>query len=166
MKRTVTCALLLFVGVAAAARPEAGPAPAPAGAGVQQLNDAFLKALQSGDIDGIMKLYAADAVLFPPGEKVAKGLEEIRFKWNDLIQANKISEMALNNTRYLGSCTVSSGWGDVAMRLEPKNGKEAKNIQGRFTAVAEKRDGKWAYVFVGIGELDEILTLKHYSKKP
>ena len=31
-------------------------------------------------------------------------------------------------------------------------------------ATAEKRGGKWVYVFVGIGELDEILTLKHYSK--
>jgi hypothetical protein len=50
------------------------------------------------------------------------------------------------------------------MKLEPKNGKPPKTIQGRFSTVAEKKNGKWAYVFVGIGELDEILTLDHYSK--
>ena len=156
---------VLLVSVAMAAPPALPAAEPSAGAGVQQLNDAFLKALQAGDLDGLMKLYAADAVLFPPGEKVAKGLEEIRFKWKSLIDANKISETSLKDAKYVASPTVSAGWGDVSMRLEPKNGKEPKTIQGRFSTVAEKRSGKWAYVFVGIGELDEILTLKHYSKQ-
>jgi ketosteroid isomerase-like protein len=112
-----------------------------------------------------MKLYAADAVLSLRA-KVAKGREEIRFKWNNLIEANKISETSLKEAKYVVSPTVSAGWGDVSMRLEPKNGKQPKTIQGRFSTVAEKRNGKWSYVFVGIGELDEILTLEHYSKKP
>ena len=86
---------LFSIALAAQALLAAGNAPAPAtgGGGVQQLNEAFLKALQAGDIDGVMKLYAPDAVLFPPGEKVAKGQEEIRFKWNSLIEANTISDM-------------------------------------------------------------------------
>jgi ketosteroid isomerase-like protein len=169
MKRFGFFGILLLAAWPLAA---AGNGSAPAGStsanagpgGVQQLNDAFLKALQAGDIDGIMKLYAADAILFPPGEKVAKGQEEIRFKWNNLIEANKISETSLKEAKYVASPTVSAGWGDVSMKLEPKNGKPPKTIQGRFSTVAEKRNGKWAYVFVGIGELDEILTLDHYSK--
>jgi uncharacterized protein (TIGR02246 family) len=167
MKRFAVCLLLLASSLAAAPA-AASPADAPAAGagGVQQLNEAFLKALQAGDIDGIMKLYAADAVLFPPGEKVAKGQDQIRFKWKDLMDANKITETGLKDAKYVGSATVSAGWGDVSMKLEPKNGKEPKTIQGRFSTVAQKRDGKWAYVFVGIGELDEILTLQHYSKKP
>ena len=144
--------------------PKAAAAPAGAG-GVKQLNEAFLKALQAGDIDTIVSLYAADAVLFPPGEKVARGSEQIRFKWNSLIEANKITETGLTEDKYVSGGNYSSGWGDVLIRLEPKNGKEPKNIQGRFSAIAEKRNGKWVYVFVGISELDEILTLKHYSKK-
>ena len=169
MKRFGTFLILLLAAWPLAATGNAGNTPATAvsaAAGVQQLNDAFLKALAAGDIDGIMKLYAADAVLFPPGEKVAKGQEEIRFKWNKLIEANKISETGLKDAKYVGSPTVSAGWGDVSMHLEPKNGKQPKTIQGRFSTVAEKRNGKWSYVFVGIGELDEILTLDHYSKKP
>jgi ketosteroid isomerase-like protein len=169
MKRFGVFGILLLAAWPLTAAPGShapgAPATTSAGtAGVQQLNDAFLKALQAGDIDGIMKLYAADAVLFPPGEKVAKGPEEIRFKWNNLIEANKISETGLKDAKYVGSPTVSAGWGDVSMKLEPKNGKPPKTIQGRFSTVAEKRNGKWAYVFVGIGELDEILTLDHYSK--
>ncbi len=170
MKRFGAFLILLLAAWPLAATGNAGNAPAAAGAsagGVQQLNDAFLKALAAGDIDGIMKLYAADAVLFPPGEKVAKGQEEIRFKWNNLIEANKISETGLKDAKYVGSPTISAGWGNVSMKLSPKNGKkEPKTIEGRFSSIAEKRNGKWAYVFVGIGELDEILTLEHYSKKP
>jgi uncharacterized protein (TIGR02246 family) len=172
MKRFLVCLLFFAVGagriVAAGNSSVSAPAAAPGAAGaagVQQLNDAFLKALAAGDIDGVMKLYAADAVLFPPGEKVANGQEEIRFKWNKLIEANTISDMSLKEAHYVGSCTISSGWGNVSMKLSPKNGKkEPKTIEGRFSSVAEKRNGKWTYVFVGIGELDEILTLEHYSK--
>ena len=75
--------------------------------------------------------------------------------------------MTLKEAHYVASCTVSSGWGNVSMKLSPKNGKkEPKTIEGRFSSIAEKRNGKWSYIFVGIGELDEILTLQHYSKKP
>ena len=145
MKRFGTFLILLLAAWPLAATGNAGnvPSAAAAAGGVQQLNDAF-----------------------PPGEKVAKGQEEIRFKWNNLIEANKISETSLKEAKYVASPTVSAGWGDVSMRLEPKNGKQPKTIQGRFSTVAEKRNGKWSYVFVGIGELDEILTLEHYSKKP
>jgi len=161
MKRIVLGILLLALGFAGTPVSAAGSGGA---SGVQQLNEAFLKALQAGDIEGVMRLYAPDAVLFPPGEKAARGLEEIHFKWNSFLEANKISDGTLKGAKYVTSAGVSAGWGDVSMRLEPKNGKEPKTIQGRFSTVAEKRNGKWSYVFVGIGELDEILTLQHYSK--
>jgi uncharacterized protein (TIGR02246 family) len=163
MNRTVSIVLMLLSCAAAAPLP-AAPGASPGG--VQQLNEAFLKALQAGDIDGVMRLYASDAVLFPPGEKAARGQEEIRYKWNSVLEANKVTEGSLKEARYVTSANVSAGWGDVSMRLEPKNGKEPKTIQGRFSTVAEKRNGKWLLVFVYIGELDELLTLKHYSKKP
>lgn len=160
MKKTMMVGLALALWIAGAARAAAAPP-----AGVEELNQAFLKAMQAGDIEAVMKLYAADAVLFPPGEKVARGLEEIRYKWNAVLEANKVTEGTLKDARYASAPNLSTGWGDVTMRLEPKKpGKEPVTIQGRFASVAEKRGGKWVYVFVGISELDEILTLKQYSK--
>jgi uncharacterized protein (TIGR02246 family) len=158
MKRVIVSGLALLLWLVPASRLSAAPD------GVEQLNEAFVKALQAGDIEAIMTLYAADAVLFPPGEKAAKGLEEIRFKWNSVLTANKVTQPGFKDARYLTSVNVSTGWGNVSMRLEPKSGKEPSTIQGRFSTVARKKDGKWQYVFVGIGELDEILTLRHYSK--
>ncbi len=158
MKRVIKSGLALVLWLLAASRLSAAPD------GVEKLNEAFVKALQSGDIEAVMKLYAPDAVLFPPGEKAAKGLEEIRFKWNSVLNANKVTQPGFKDAHYLTSVNLSTGWGNVFMRLEPKSGKEPSTIQGRFSTVARKKDGKWQYVFVGIGELDEILTLQHYSK--
>jgi ketosteroid isomerase-like protein len=156
MKQVVLWCFAVLLGSIPASHASAGTG------GVEQLNEAFAKALQAGDIDGIMKLYAADAVLFPPGERAARGLEEIRLKWNSVLVANKITQSSFKDVRYVTAANVSAGWGDVFMRLEPKSGREPVMIRGRFSAIAQKRNGVWAYVFVGIGELDEILTLRHY----
>ncbi len=160
MKTFRSAVLLILLAASGATRlAAAGPD------GVEQLNQAFVKAMQAGDIEGVMKLYAADAVLFPPGEKAARGLEEIRFKWNSVLEANKVGEGSFKDAKYLSTGNLSTGWGSVLLKLEPKKpGKEPVSIQGRFSTVAGKRGGKWVYVFVGISELDEILTLKHYSK--
>lgn len=160
MKRVRKAGLLVLLAIAGASRmAAAGPD------GVEQLNQAFAKAMQAGDIEGVMKLYAQDAVLFPPGEKAARGLEEIRYKWNAVLEANKVAEGSFNDAKYLSAANLSTGWGNVLLRMEPKKpGKEPVTIQGRFSTTAEKRGGKWVYVFVAISELDEILTLKHYSK--
>lgn len=159
MKRAIASVLVLVLFAVPASRISASGA-----GGAEQLNRAFLKALQAGDIDGLMSLYAPDAVLFPPGEKRAIGQEEIRFKWNSVLNANRITQADLKDTRYVTSADVSAGWGDVSMRLEPKSGKEPVTIQARFSTIAKKLGGRWVYVFVSIGELDEILTLRHYSK--
>lgn len=161
MRRIRMSGLLVLLAALASASPMKAAGPD----GVGQLNQAFAKAMQAGDIEGVMKLYAPDAVLFPPGEKAARGQEEIRYKWSAVLDANKVAEGAFKDAKYLSSASLSTGWGNVLLRLEPKKpGKEPVTIQGRFSTVAEKRGGKWVYVFVGIGELDEILTLKHYSK--
>ena len=78
MKRVITSGLVLIARSAGpssrmrAAGSSTTTAAAAAG-GVKELDEAFVKAIQSGDIDGVMKLYATDAVLFPPGEKAARG---------------------------------------------------------------------------------------------
>lgn len=72
-KISIGALVLLLCAVAPARLRAAGPSVAAGGGGVQQLNEAFLKAMQAGDIDGVMKLYGADAVFFPPGRRWRKG---------------------------------------------------------------------------------------------
>ncbi len=124
MRRVRTAGLLILLAVAGASRLEAAD-------GVEQLNQAFAKAMLAGDLDGVMKLYAADAVLFPPGEKASRGQEEIRYKWNAVLEANKVAEGSFKDAKYLSAPNLSTGWGNVLLRLEPKKpGKRAGHDPG------------------------------------
>jgi len=134
--------------------------------GVAGLNEALASALKAGDLDALMRLHHPAAVLYPPGELDRKGQDDIRFKWERVLKVNTIKVVAFLDPTYATSGDLSAGWGHVRMTLEPKSGEEPVTISGRFSTVARKKSGKWFYVFVSVGELDEILTLEHYSKPP
>lgn len=134
--------------------------------GARALDAAMMKAAMAGDVESILKLYGPEAVLFPPGETEARGVEAIRFKWTRFLQANTVKEGRVFDTTYRMSGSLSVGWGRFAMLLEPKKGGKPVSIEGRFTAVAEKKNGKWAYTSVLIADLKEPLTFKHYSRTP
>lgn len=160
MRRSIRPALWLF-----AITLLSGPLTA-AQQGVAGLNEALASALKAGDLDAFMRLHDPAAVLYPPGELDRKGQEDIRFRWGRVLKANMIKVVTFLDATYATSGDLSAGWGHVRMTLEPKSGEEPVTISGRFSAVARKRNGKWLYVFVSVGELDEILTLEHYSKTP
>lgn len=159
MKRAIACVGIILYAALTGASSTARQG------GVERLNRALVQALEASDLEGIMSLYADDAVLFPPGEKTARGREEIRYRWNSLLRANRVRLCRIQNPTYVTSAALSAGWARVSLALEPRSGKEPVTIEGRFMTVAQKRDRQWLYVFVGISDLDEILTLRHYSGK-
>jgi ketosteroid isomerase-like protein len=134
--------------------------------GVAGLNVALASALKAGDLDALMRLHEKDAVFYPPGARDQKGEEAIRFKWERLLKINTIKDASFVDTTYASAGDLSTGWGHVRLTLQPKSGEEPITISGRFSTVAKRRNGKWLYVFVSVGELDEILTFEHYSKAP
>jgi len=134
--------------------------------GVAGLNEALASALKAGDVDALMRLHDPTAVLYPPGELDQKGQEAIRFKWSRLLKANTIKEVSFLDATYSISGDLSAGWGHVRLTFQPRSGEEPVTISGRFSTVAKKRNGKWLYLFVSVGELDEILTFENYSRPP
>jgi ketosteroid isomerase-like protein len=137
-----------------------------AGQGVAGLNEALATALKAGDLDALMSLHDSTAVLYPPGELDQKGQEAIRFRWGRVLKANTVKDVSFLEPTYAASGELSAGWGHVRLTFQPKSGEEPVTISGRFSAVARKKNGKWLYLFVSVGELDEILTFEHYSKAP
>ena len=140
----------------------AGAAPP----GVAGLNEALAKALKAGDLDALAQLHDATAVLYPPGGLDQKGQEAIRFRWGRVLKANTVKDVSFVEPTYTVSGELSAGWGHVRLTFQPKSGEEPVTISGRFSAVARKKGGKWVYLFVSVGELDEVLTFERYSKEP
>ena len=117
-----------------------------ADSGAKALDDAFVKGVTAGDIDAVVALYAADAVLYPPGEMAAKGRDAIRAVWGGFLSANKVTECRLFETGYRTVGDTSIGWGRFSMTFQPKAGGAPATLEGRFSDVAVKTGGKWLYI--------------------
>lgn len=114
--------------------------------GAKSLDAAWLKAAKAGDVEGLVKLYAPDAVTYMPDEMKAKGTAEIRESFTKFLGANTVRDMTMNYdyTATSGNLAVSSG--NFSMTIEPKAGGAAQTMEGRFTSVAIRKGGKWLYV--------------------
>ena len=115
-------------------------------AGVQAVDEAWRKAITANDLDGIMAVYAADAVMWLPDAPEAKGHEAIRKSFAALLAANTVTAVTFANTHYHTSGDLSVGWGDFTLSLSPKAGGNPVTMSGRFSVIARNENGKWVYV--------------------
>lgn len=155
MRKRAGVVCLVVTLVAAAADKETG---------AKSLDKRLLDAMRAGDLNALTELFDPQALMLPPGERPQKGKEAIRFNWSRFLGANRIREARTMETGYRTSGNLSVGWGRFHLTLDPKKGGEPVNVEGRFADVAENKDGKWVYVFLMMSDLDEPLTLRHYSQ--
>jgi uncharacterized protein (TIGR02246 family) len=141
MKRTF---LVLAIALAAASAQALGGETA-TGAEVV-LSQAWEKAMLAGDLAAVTALYAPDAVLYPPDAMEVKGLEAIRKSYADLFKDMKVLEARVTPARSETYGDTSIGWGTFTVKFAPKAGGEPVTMQGRYTDVAKKINGKWLYV--------------------
>ncbi len=117
-----------------------------ADSGAQALDNAWVKGVKAGDIEAVVALYAPDAMLYPPGEMAAKGRDAIRAVWGGFLSANTVTECKLYETGYRTSGDTSMGWGRFSLTFQPKAGGAPATLEGRYSDVAVKKDGKWLYI--------------------
>ena len=114
--------------------------------GAQAVDEAWRKAITANDLDGIMAVYAADAVMWIPDAPEAKGREAIRKSWAALLAANTVTGVTFANTHYQTSGDLSVGWGDFTLSLSPKAGGNPVTMSGRFSVIARNENGTWVYM--------------------
>jgi ketosteroid isomerase-like protein len=134
-RRTFACSLALL----------ALSLPAAAESGAQVVDNAWKKAAVANDLEGLVKLYASDAVAWFPNTPEARGTEAIRGALQGLLGANTIKDVSFSDTTYRSQGNRSLGWGRFKLVMQPKSGGEAVTMTGRFTVVAEKRGKHWVY---------------------
>ena len=114
--------------------------------GMNEIGDAFVRAFKANDLDGVVALYAEDAVSFPADTMAAQGKEQIRQSWGGLLNNFDVQDLIVSNAHHETSGDLSAAWGNFKMILLPKEGGDQVVMEGRFTDVARKIDGKWLYV--------------------
>ena len=114
--------------------------------GIKDLDNAWVKAAKAGDIEGLVKLYAPTAITYMPDEMKAKGTAEIRASFQKFLGASNVKEMTLSQDFETTSGNLTASSGTFSMTVEPKAGGAAQTMEGRYSSVAVKKNGKWMYV--------------------
>ena len=118
----------------------------PAPSGVKSVDEAWVKAMKANDLEAVLRCYAKDAVLWLPAAAEANGEQAIRASYEGFFGVNTVTDVTLTATHYTSSGSLSAGWGRFSLSMKPKAGGEPVVMNGRFTAVAAKKGGRWVYV--------------------
>ncbi|HLF64845.1 MAG TPA: DUF4440 domain-containing protein [Saprospiraceae bacterium] len=147
MKNTVFILLAGLCSLMIACQPAAVDQPKvdldAARAEIQALEDAYAKASNEKNVDGILAYYSDDAQRLPDGAPTVKGKAGLRKQ----IQDDMASDTTGSTVRFEvvdvfadGNLLVEVG----ASIVTAKDGKEKS--RGKYVAVYEKRDGKYLCV--------------------
>lgn len=107
----------------------------------------YMVAMNSGDADGVVASYAADAVRMPPNALPISGRESIR---RNLEQAFETAQL---NVQMQVEETVASGelayvQGTFLLTVTPKDGSPTTESEGNWMRLMRREpDGKWLVVY-------------------
>ena len=119
--------------------------PAAEVAAIHAVDDAWVKAYNSGQVDGVANLYEERAVLMPPGAPAASGRSAIRaFFAKDMAEAAKAGFSVSLGTDRDGGVSGDWGWSSGTFTVKDKTGKVVD--AGKYLSVSRKIGGKWLYV--------------------
>jgi ketosteroid isomerase-like protein len=114
-------------------------------AAIHAADSAWEKAYNGGDVEGVVSLYDANAVLLPPGAPPAKGREAIRaFFAKDMAESGKAGVRFILGAKPDGGVSGSWGWSSGTYVVKDKSGKVVET--GKYLSVSKKVGGKWLYV--------------------
>jgi uncharacterized protein (TIGR02246 family) len=150
MVSIVAGSVLALVGCAKSAPPTSDSASVTSAAApdvaadeqaIHAISPAWFKAYNAGDVEGVVALYADDAVLNVPGQPVARGKDAIRDAYRKDIQGFATTGYSNN----MGSSSDFGVSGDLAWEgntftVTDKSGKTVD--KGKYVSVFGRRDGK------------------------
>jgi ketosteroid isomerase-like protein len=140
MKRALR--VLLGVSIAVVA---ASALAAEKGAGPKSVDEAWVKAMKAGDVDAVMRCYAADAVDWFAGE-IARGEKAIRESYAGFLGANTVKDVVISDDHEEISGDMAARWGSFRMTFVPKAGGAPVTMNGHFSEILKKRGGRWVYI--------------------
>ena len=114
-------------------------------AALHAVDQAWVKAYNAGDADGVANLYDEHAVLLPPGAPGVNGRAAIRtFFAKDAAASAKDGLTFSLDPKPAGGVSGAMGWASGAYAVKDKSGHVVET--GKYLSVSMKKGGKWLYV--------------------
>jgi ketosteroid isomerase-like protein len=119
--------------------------PAAEVAAIHAVDDVWVKAFNSRDVDTMAAQYDENAVLLPPDAPAAHGQAAIRtFFANMMPMATKDGLEFTLGAKPAGGVHGDMGWSSGSYVLKDKTGHVVDT--GKYLSVSKKKDGKWLYL--------------------
>jgi uncharacterized protein (TIGR02246 family) len=141
MRRPFFAALLLLAS-ASLLWAQAGKNP-----GVDRLRAAYEKAAAAGNVQDLVALYAADAIVMPPDAPMVKGKTNIEAFHRKNFETAALSNVKITplNTEVSGDTTIEVG--TYTQTVTPKGG-QAMAEAGKYVVVLKKQaDDSWKLAY-------------------
>ena len=136
--RRYICAFALFTFMALPLHAQETP---------EALQAGITAAVKAGDAEALSMLYADNAVLYPVGEKVARGRAAIRAAWQPFLTDNTIHDVKIMEDGHRSDDETNVAWGFWSVTFTPKQeGAEKITLEGRFMDMSTKTGGQWLYL--------------------
>jgi ketosteroid isomerase-like protein len=143
--RKATLMLSLAVVLVAGGIQSSAADPAAEIAAIHAVDDVWVKALNTGDVDTIVAQYAEYAVLLPPGAPAAHGQAAIRAFFATMVSAAVKEGIAFSlDAKPAGGANGDMGWSSGSYVVKDKTGHVIET--GKYLSVSKKKGGKWLYV--------------------
>ena len=146
-RRTALSLAASFAAFAAFTATTAAIAAGPAAdvAALEAVDQAWLKAFNSGNAEAIANLYDEKAVLMPPGAPAVSGRAAIRDALKKEMEgASKAGVTFHLGAKPAGGVSGDMGWQSGTYSVTDKSGKTLET--GKYLSVSMKKGGKWLYV--------------------
>lgn len=110
---------------------------------VDQANQLFMTAMNTGKYGDAVVLYTDDAMVLPPGAPLVKGRAAIQQFWNDM-SAWSIKDVKLTTAQLDVFGDVAIETGGYSMKVTPPGASAPMEDVGKFIVVWKRqKDGSW-----------------------
>ena len=114
-------------------------------ASIRERSEAFVKAFNAKEVDGVLAVYAENAVFMPPNEPVIRGREALKTFFDDLIKSGATG-LRLNVGEVSGHGPLAYQSGTYEMEVKRATGQGTRD-RGKYLFVLRKMGDTWRYEY-------------------
>jgi len=146
MRIRSSAVILLFVTLTLSACQPAAERTEADVAAIQALTEAWLEAVEAGDVAAILALYTDDIVRMPPDAPAYRGKQAVEQAFRGLFEQLSVGgTWPVEGTEEI---VVADGWAfhlsEYILRISPKAGGEAIEERGKIIVICQQQpDGSW-----------------------
>ena len=141
MRRMTLASLLVSFALAGAPLPAETPKADPTRAALEKLGKDFADAYARGDYSAVGRMYAEDAIAFPPDGDMVKGRPAIEALWKEA-GATGIKSLEFSIVDVASSGNLAAETGTAVLHIQPA-GQAATTASIKYVVVWKKGPGGW-----------------------